>query len=600
MNKRFIVCTALILALLCCTLGTLAEGYQAGDYEAEANGHNGPIHVQVRFSSDAIESVTVTAHKETPMISDTALTQIPEEIVRYQSLAVDGVSGATFTSMAVKNAVADAVAQAGGDAAALRKAPVVYDRAQNQDLNTEILVVGGGMAGLSAAVTAGDKGAKVILVEKLDVLGGTLDVAAGYLLTVNAGTNDPAINDDLEHVMSFYRAQLSDSVRQPDFAFTENLMAQTGATIDYLTSLGFESVCVDLGNYPCSIYNVGYDFADKLVKKAAEEGAEILTGTKAERILMENGAAVGVQVSNRQGTFTIHADKIIFATGGANWSAELKDAEPNLRVVDLNEKAGIGSTGEGMRMLAEAGAKMSDSLYVKSSQYDFAPAFGWNTSSMPSISDNTPVVDGSNTPAAQQTMLVDSEGLRFTSEARAADTIINKKMIDHGSPAYWTILDAENAIGVDPAFTETVARMSAQNNPKIAVYGETIEQLAENMGVPAENLRKTFDEYQEACKSGRDECGKAAEYLIPYAEDGGYYAVYRRPGSWGTIGGAFVDAQQHVVDDAGNAIPNLFAAGEVATAQLFGDYYFGSFSLGLYTTAGRIAAETAVAELQAN
>ena len=456
------------------------------------------------------------------------------------------------------------------------------------------------MAGLAAAVTAGDQGADVILIEKLDVIGGTLDVAAGYLLTVNSETNDPSIDDGLEHVMSFYREQLADSEKQPDFAFTENLMAQTGATIDYLTALGFESVCVDLGNYPCSIYNVGYDFADKLARKAEAEGVRILTGTKAERILMEDGAAVGAQVSNRQGAFTICADKIIFATGGANWSRDLKDAEPNLRIVDLNEKAGIGNTGEGMRMLAEAGAKMSDSLYVKSSQYDFAPAFGWNTSSMPSVSENTPIVDGSNTPAAQQTMLVDGEGLRFTSEARAADTVVNKKMIDHGSPAYWTILDANNAIGVDPAFLGTVAEMSAAGDPKVAVYGETIEALAENMGVSPENLRRTFDAYQAACKSGEDEYGKAPEYLIPYAEEGGYYAVYRRPGSWGTIGGAIVDGQQHVVDADGAAIPNLFAAGEVATAQLFGDYYFGSFSLGLYTTAGRIAAETAVAELRAD
>ena len=591
---------ALLLALcLMLPAFVLADGMTDGTYEGSANGHNGPIQVQVEIAENAIKSIAVTSHKETPMISDLALTQIPEEAVRYQSLAVDSISGATFTSMAVKNAIADAVTQAGGDSAALRKVAVERPDVVNQDMDTQILIVGGGMAGLSAAVTAGEKGADVILIEKLNVLGGTLDVAAGYLLTVNSETNDPSINDDLDHVMAFYREQLADSEKQPDFDFTENLIAQTGATIDYLTSLGFESVCVDLGNYPCSIYNVGYDFADKLVKKAQDEGVQILTGTKAERILMDNGAAVGVEVSNRYGTFTIHADKIIFATGGANWSADLKASEPNLKAVDLNEKSGIGSTGEGMRMLADIGAKMSDSLYVKSSQYDFAPAFGWNTSSMPSVSENTPVVDGSNTPAAQQTMLVDSEGLRFTSEARAADTIINKKMIDHGSPAYWTILDAKNAIGVDPYFINTVAEMSADNNPKVAVYGETIEALAENMGVPADHLRKTFDEYQAACKSGEDPFGKAAEYLIPYAEDGGYYAVYRRPGSWGTIGGAIVDGQQHVMDTEGNPIQNLFAAGEVATAQLFGDYYFGSFSLGLYTTAGRIAAETAVAEINA-
>lgn len=578
-------------------LTLIVSGACAEVYEGTAYGHNDSVVVQVTVNEEKISEIQVTEQRETPMIADKALSQIPKEIVANQSLAVDSVTGATFTSMAVKNAIADAVGKAGLDVVALRKAPVEAKKLQTEDMRTQIVVVGGGMAGLAAAVAAGDSGADVILVEKLDVLGGTLNVAAAYLLTVNSETNDPALDDSLDKVVSFYKAQLEDSVKQPDFAFTKQLMSQTGATIDYLTALGFESTGVDLGNYCCNIFNVGYDFADKLVKKAEEKGVQILTGTKAESIVMEDGRAAGVVVSNRSGSFTIHAQKVIMATGGANWSSELKTAEPNVKIVDLNEKAGIGSTGEGMKMLEAVGAKMSDSLYVKSSQYDFAPAYGWNTSSMPSVSPNTPVVDGSNTPAAQNTMLVDSEGKRFTSEARAADTIINKKMIDHASASYWTILDAQNAIGVDPAFLVAVAEMSVAGDPKVAVYGATIEELAQNMGVDPANLRATFDAYQAACVSGEDEFGKDAAFMIPYASEGGYYAAYRRPGSWGTIGGALVDEQQHVVDTNGKPIDNLFAAGEVATAQLFGDYYFGSFSLGLYTTAGRIAAQTAVAEL---
>ena len=81
-------------------------------------------------------------------------------------------------------------------------------------------------------------------------------------------------------------------------------------------------------------------------------------------------------------------------------------------------------------------------------------------------------------------------------------------------------------------------------------------------------------------------------------EDGGYYAVYRREGSWGTIGGAIVDKQQHVLKEDGSILPGVYAAGETATAQLFGEWYFGGFSLGMYMTAGRIAAENAVQEMQ--
>ena len=136
------------------------------------------------------------------------------------------------------------------------------------------------------------------------------------------------------------------------------------------------------------------------------------------------------------------------------------------------------------------------------------------------------------------------------------------------------------------------------DNAKVAVKADTIEELAKKMGVDADTLKATFDEYQAACDAGKDdEFGKSSDYLKKYSEDGGYYAVYRRCGSWGTIGGAIIDENMHVLDKDGNVIPNVYAIGETATSQLFGDYYFGGYSLGSYTTEGRIAAKDAVSSL---
>ena len=125
-----------------------------------------------------------------------------------------------------------------------------------------------------------------------------------------------------------------------------------------------------------------------------------------------------------------------------------------------------------------------------------------------------------------------------------------------------------------------------------------LEELAKTLGIDAGTLKQTVTDYNAACKAGKDDAfGKDAAYLKAYPEDGGFYAVYRRVGSWGTIGGAYVNENQQVVDADDQPIANLFAAGESATTQLFGDYYFGGFSLGLYTTAGRIAAAEAVKEI---
>ena len=111
-------------------------------------------------------------------------------------------------------------------------------------------------------------------------------------------------------------------------------------------------------------------------------------------------------------------------------------------------------------------------------------------------------------------------------------------------------------------------------------------------------LRAAYDRYQMMCANGEDEdYGKDASHLIPYEEEGGFYAAYLQPASWGTIGGAITDEQFHVLNQQNEPIANLYAVGESATSTLFGDYYLGGFSLGYYSTAGRLAAQSAVAEL---
>ena len=119
-----------------------SSAYKAGTYTASADGHNGPVEVSVTFTDDAIQSIEVTSQSETPHLSDKALNDLPKEIVEAQSLGVDNVSGATFTSMAIKNAVADAVDQAGGDSSALSKVPVEQETMATDDLSTDVLVIG--------------------------------------------------------------------------------------------------------------------------------------------------------------------------------------------------------------------------------------------------------------------------------------------------------------------------------------------------------------------------------------------------------------------------------------------------------------------------
>jgi urocanate reductase len=157
---------ALALSLAGCTAGGTASAsvpakelsFKPGTYTGSAQGRFGQISVEVELSDDAINSIKVTENNDSDGVSDLPVERIPKEIVEYQSLGVDSVSGATFTSNAVKSAVSKAVEKAGGDPKTLENRKVDYEDMPTEDITTGIAVIGSGMAGLVAASTAAEKG----------------------------------------------------------------------------------------------------------------------------------------------------------------------------------------------------------------------------------------------------------------------------------------------------------------------------------------------------------------------------------------------------------------------------------------------------------
>lgn len=557
-------------------------GYVPGTYTGVAGGRGGDIVATVTVNETQIESIEVVGEKETIGISVMPMEVIPRQIIDNQSLGVDVIAGATATSHGVINAVADALKQAGADVDALRAVPVARETPVAQDMRTQVVVAGGGMAGLVAAVTAAEHGAQVVLVEKMPFVGGNLMLAGGGLGTVGAETVDE--DDSLERVMAYFRMVNETSERQPDYELIERLLPETGRAIDYLTNtFGLEHTTSDRGDYVRTNFGQGADLAASLSEILEDLDVTVLLNTRAEHILMEGGAAVGLSVSNTSGTFTIAADKVILATGGAShdWD-RLVAANPELEVVDFYEEAAVSSTGDGFAMLEEIGAQMGDGPFIKSAYPDVSPVFRYTFR---------------NSPTMAAKLVVDAEGARVANEAPYNQMFLNKQLLRHASPAYYGIFDEAHT---DEAVLNDFKAFAPNEDNSVVVYAESIEALAQKIGIDPATLRTTYDRYQGFCQTGVDEdFGKDAANLIPYAEDGGFYAVRVYPASWGTIGGALTDETFHVLTQNGETMKNLFAVGEVATSTLFGDYYFGGFSLGFYTAAGHIAAETAVSELAA-
>ena len=189
-----------------CTLASAAmmsaavfgASYTPGTYEASAAGRNGDVKVEVTFTEDAIESVNVTEHAETDGIGTTAVETLPGAIVDNQSLGVDVVAGATITSEAILAAAADCVTQAGGDAEALKAAAVEEKEPELQEeLDADLVIIGGGGAGMTAAVRAGQLGLDVVLLEKMPFMGGAISISGGNQVVMGSRMQqDLGVTDD--------------------------------------------------------------------------------------------------------------------------------------------------------------------------------------------------------------------------------------------------------------------------------------------------------------------------------------------------------------------------------------------------------------------
>ena len=569
--------------------------YTPGTYTGTAHGRNGDVSVEVTFSAYKIESINVLENSETPGVSDLPQKQIPEDILTYQSLDVDGITGAPLTSNAILAAVADAAQQAGANVNALRAVPVDKPVAPVQDLTTQVVVVGAGSAGLTAASKAADEGAQVVLVEKMPYVGGSLLLSAGGHATATANEfgKQNNVTVDLADTMDWVRTANATASHQPDYDFIEYLLSQTGETMDYYTQeLGMQGSMTQqnatrrYGNTLLGGSRFGAGVVDALAAHLAEKGVTVVLDATANEIVMEDGKAVGIKATAPGGDFTVRADKVILATGGANYNSELMTSvTPSMNYMTIDHQPLVGNTGDGWAMLRAVNAKEGDGPFLKpASAPSYAGVFGYTWQ---------------NTPNLNSQLIFDANGVRYVREDQGVELNMSSglavEMLRHGSPASYALFDAHNIR------EDFLAKLKEQpDNPNVVVYGKNIEEIAEKLGIDAKVLSDTYNRYQHLCEVGEDtNYGKDPRFLVPYNDDEGLYAAFIQPGSYGTIGGFLTGRQFHVLDQNDQAIENLFAIGELSTSELFGDYYMGAFSLGYYATEGRIAAETAVSEINA-
>lgn len=322
--------------------------YAPGSYTGTASGRGGSMLVEVSFSENTIDSIEIRNHSETPGIYQAAFDMIPELILSHQTLAVDTVAGATLTSNGIIHAVKDCVTQAGGNVDSLMT-PIPKENRQ-ETLTADVVIVGAGGSGLAAAVEAAKSGVGVIVVETLGMPGGATGLSGGIVMstaTLEEAREYGALTaDEMLIGLQNYGTDYFDP------AIAEPYLMQTYENVEWLSEmaekLGYELVTTypgaflpldpddpDSANFAfrytqlpeeveTAADGLGFWITDSLYKEAQDAGARIYLNTRAEKLLSENGAATGIEATDRNGvTYTIKAKSVILACGGFGANEEL-------------------------------------------------------------------------------------------------------------------------------------------------------------------------------------------------------------------------------------------------------------------------------------
>lgn len=599
-----------------------AAAYKAGIYTAEAGGKNGPVKVKVIVSSSEILAVDVIDHSETKDLGDVALKGMADKVIENQSLAVDLVSGATYSSKAILAAVEDCIKQAGGDIEALKVPAAKVNEGKVEKMSTDVVVIGAGGAGSSAAVTAVEYGADVILLEKNANPGGTTAMGGGlfgaYSSIMEKHGEEPVDIDSL------FQDWMKEMVWKADANLIRKYLELSSTTIDWLIERGFELHKVGAVQQTHAKYHGYHKYDDftkttsyfkKMLAGFVDKGGHVFYETPAVGLITDkNGAVVGVTAKKKDGTtLKISAKSVVIATGGfvgdENWVAETLDG------VHVRSN-GLGSNiGDGIKMAWEVGAAhrgenvhLAHVTKVPGDLSEF-PQTSWLVNTSLAYLPINPWVNFSGVRFANEDIIYDRA---FTTNAVIAQgnyiyAIFSQSMLDTLEESGAAALGMQDKIAMGP-MTEVTPMNSPWTNLNVMVSelikqgnafkGDSYRELARAAGMNDEKFVDNMKRYNNDAEKGKDSLfGKRKEHMVPLG-DGPYYAVKVIPTNLCTLGGIRVNEDLQVVmadPDNYQPIPNLYAAGADA-GGLYSDHYvlLEGGAQGWAYNSGRLAGASAV------
>lgn len=568
-----------------------AEGtWKPGTYTADVKGHNAPFTMTCTFTDNELTDITADDNLESAGVGADALENLKQQALDYQTSNVDIVSGATVTTAAFLAGLTNCASQA--DAGADLKAAAAVPEPEIEDSYTcDVCVIGGGGSGLASAIAANQAGANVIVLEKLDITGGSTNVSEGALNAVDPERQEPqGIEDSIE---TFYDTTMEGGHQKGNPELVHYLTDNALDAVHWLESLGVEfkdeigSATGSLGqrsHYPATPSGNTYIRAFQNYIADNPDTIMLLNGVQAKDLIVEDGMVTGVTATHGDRTITVNAPAVIICTGGFGANIDYRQSVNDGVWSDIVLDETIGCTninpcaqGEGLGIAERAGAEL-----INLSDIQLHPCGTPGTGLMEDIRTS-----------GRNRIFVNLDGNRFVNEGAERD-VLCKNIFAQPDGTYWIVVNSLRYPDPD----EPDANGSTINNMlalKHIVAGETVEELAEQMGVDAANLQASIDAYNAVVDGGEDEFGFVADNTADAKMvDGPWYACQKVPTVHHTMGGIRIDVDSEACDADGNPIPGLYAAGEV-TGGIHGENRLGGNAIADCMTFGRNAGTNAAA-----
>lgn len=621
-NKIAFLCI-LALSIL---ISSCSQSITPGTYTGTEKGLGGDVIATVTVDDKGvITDLKISALNETPEIGGDAAKKLEKDILKMQSINIDGVSGASITSAAVFKAVASALTEAGIDPDKMNSN--TETSGLDEEISTDVVVIGAGTSGTGATLAAALAGVDVVVLEKLGRVGGLGTTGMGLLATESslqkAAGQRVTTEAIFDHLITYNHYRSNGPLMKA-------ILDKSGDTIDWLMDNGI-GLLLGLGidqkahlDYPKTYHmwtNSREDFPNLYERLSNDYGLDLRLNTKGyELIKSDSGKVTGVKaVKEDGGILTVNADAVIVCTGGFGGDPEKLKAASEMN--DYNY-FGLGNTGDGVEMAWAMGADKLGEHVLQIHLVDIA-----NSKAITNNYMGNPVFWVKDTPL----FWVNKEGTRFVDESILYDNVLWGNAAFSAGGGYYAIVDQASVdsfmkngipftsayqmngsglmnpaggndvnITIDPlpSLQEELDKFIAEG--EVVFKGETLEALSELTGMNPVKLKKNVDAYNNAVKTGIDDkFYKDAEFLRFPVSEGPFYAIKVSGSVYGSNGGVRINEDIQAVRADGTPIEGLYVAGADAGGMYDNTYPdLEGLTMSFAMNSGRIAGENAAAYLE--